>query len=172
MASQGSWLSRFFGRARPLQSDSIAAVGQEAFGSGPVQRKLRPISPFARSSDGPQFAGASASNAQARAQVSVPQQISRAADEQGEDSRTPSRRGSVDSEGEKMRSMSEALGLEWRSALQDYDSTSDSSPRGEACRADCWRAVARGAQQPGHSFDTRSICELRVRMHVMRLIHQ
>jgi len=178
MASlQSSWYRRFFGRARPLQADSMdniaAAVGQEAFGSGPVRRPL-----YAHSSEGPEFVGASASEAQAGQEDSAPQQKSRAADEQGKDvgsghcSRTPSRRGSVDEEGQCFRSRSEALELEWRSVFQDHDSTSDSSPRGEACHVDCWRVMARGGKQPGHSFDTRSICELRVRMHVMRLIHQ
>ena len=69
------------------------------------------------------------------------------------------------------QSQGELLGIDW-------DQTSDSS-RGEICQKDstagltsCWGRLAGAGECCRQKLDTRSICELRVRMHVMRLIHE
>ena len=51
-----------------------------------------------------------------------------------------------------------------------------SDDEGDLCRVDCWNGNWRGVKSSNeeavHSYDTRSLCERRVRMHVLRLCAQ
>ena len=151
MATPSRWYSKLF---NPLVGQPLRRSVQNTRGSAEQ----------ALAEDGANDAQGSGMSAQHKASASADfGLISRNHADDGRLSHTSSRQCCDDAH-------SCQIGYTWGEE-PDVDSTSDSS-RGEICYADCWGRLAGAGQCCRQNLDTRSICELRVRMHVMRLIHE